>query len=58
MSSTAGPPLIWRARASKSTCPVVDQVIDAGGPAFEIRICRIAASENELVSWEQLIARA
>jgi hypothetical protein len=26
--------------------PVVDQVIDTGGPAFEIQICRIAPSEN------------
>jgi hypothetical protein len=38
--------------------PAIDQVIDTGGPAFEIQICRMAASENELVVSEQLIPRA
>ena len=33
---------------------VLDQVIDTGGPAFEIRICRMAPHS----AWEQLIVRA
>jgi hypothetical protein len=27
--------------------PVVDQVIDAGGPAFEIQICRMPETSSE-----------
>jgi hypothetical protein len=40
--------VIWRPRF-RVDGPVVDPVIDAGGPAFEIRICRMASPENELV---------
>jgi hypothetical protein len=34
--------------------PVVDQVIETGGPAFEIQICRMA----DHAAWEQLTARS
>jgi hypothetical protein len=49
----------WACPRFKVHGPVVDQVIDAGQPPFEIQVCRMAEiSSKRNSSWEQLIACA